>query len=290
MQPRGPESILTSCRSLTRIRAFPTLRSRRAALALVIVAAFASGPADPAAAWSPATRKQMVEDAVRLVPPALQRLLKRYRRELARGMTLRIPEQEAGHFEHADGSGDLVETATDTMRAAWVALQTGEPLRQVVTRMGRVAHLVGDLDDPLAMSHEDPREPLYAQDYARYVERILPKVRLTLEHRPPQGIDTDSLRSWSRASADWSRDFYDPIGRSYWVDGRLVESRTFDERSIPFGIGSLTYARAVNDLALAWMTIWREGGGDASGALYDRLIEVRERRAGDPGASPATQP
>lgn len=231
----------------------------------------------------------MADDAARLVPPALQRLMKKYRRELARGMALRVQEAEAGHFENPDGSGRLVESTAEAMRAAYTALAAGEPLKRVVGRLGRVAHLVGDLNDPLRGRHDDPREPLYAEDFAKYVEGILPKVRLTLEKRPPDDLEIDSLRRWGREAIERARGFYEPIGRSYWVDGRLVESRTFDERSIPFGVGCLTYSRAVNDVALAWMAIWRAGGGDVSGALYDRLLDAHPRSARDAGRRPGSR-
>ncbi len=251
-----------------------------------MAAAVTLGAAEPALAWSPTTRKRMLEDAGRLVPPSLQRLMKRYRRELLRGMAMRVPEPEAGHFEHPDGNGRLVAAAAEAMRGTYVALQTGEPLKRVVGRLGRVAHLVGDLNDPLVGRDDDPREASYAEDYARYVEKILPKVRLTLEDRPPQGLDVDALRRWSRQAVERTREFYEPIGRSYWVDGRLAESRTFDERSIPFGIGCLTYSRAVNDVALAWMAIWRAGGGDTAGALYDKLMDGNGRGRGGRANAP----
>jgi hypothetical protein len=236
-------------------------------------------PAEAAVAWTPSTRKKMAEDAARLVPPSLQRLLKRYRRDLGRGLAVRGAESKVGHFEHPGGEGALIESAAEAMHAALAALQGGEPLRDVVARLGHVAHLVGDLDDPLVTSQSHPQEARFAPEYTRYVESILPKVRLTLERRQPRGIDAYSLKSWAEEAVTWSRQFYDPIGRSFWVDGTLVRAETFDERSIPFGIGSLTYARAVNDIAVAWITLWREGGGDASGALYDRLIEPRPPRA-----------
>lgn len=254
-----------------------------------MLAACWPGWTEPALAWSPGARQRMVEDAARLVPPALQRLLKRYQRQLLRGMDTRVPEPEADHFAHPDGSGQLVESVADAVRAAYLALEAGEPLRRVVARLGRVAHLVADLNDPLASNHDDPREPLYAEDYARYVEKILPRVRLTLEDRAPRGLDPDSLRRWSREAIERTREFYAPIGRSYWVEGRPVASKTFDERSIPFGIGSLTYSRAVNDVALAWMTIWREAGGDASGALYDKLIDGHGARAARPADAPSSR-
>jgi hypothetical protein len=257
-------------------RSFPA-RARRPLAALLL--ALLVGPFEPALAWTPSARRKMAEDAARLVPPSLQRLLKRYRRDLGRGLAVRGPESKVGHFEHPGGEGGLVESAAEEMRVALAALQGGEPLRSVATRFGRVAHLVGDLDDPLVTSQNHPQEPRFAPEYARYVESILPKIRLTLEKRQPLGVDADSLRAWAEESVAWSRQFYDPLGRSFWVDDALVAAEKFDERSIPFGIGSLTYARAVNDIAVAWMTLWRAGGGDASGALYDRLVEPRPPRA-----------
>lgn len=233
----------------------------------------------PAQAWTKDTRLQMLEDATRLVPPALQRLLERYRRYLLRGMSTRKPENEAGHFQNPDSSGRLVDAAATSIQEATVALQERASLRRIAYRMGRVAHLVGDLNFPLASSDADPRESLYSEDFARYVNRMLPKYRRTLERREPAGLDATPLRDWAQAAVDRARELYDPIVRSYWRDGVLVKSSTFDERSIPFGIGALAYSRAVSDLAQAWTTIWRVSGGDASDALYEKLFTAAEREA-----------
>ncbi|MEE9217575.1 MAG: hypothetical protein V3U98_00755 [Acidobacteriota bacterium] len=234
----------------------------------------------PAGAWTPETRAQMVRDAVSLSPPSLQRMLERYRRPLMRGMKTRVSEAEAGHFQHADGSGRLVEAAATSLQTLRQALESGEALKRIAYRMGRVAHLVGDLNNPLASSADDPREALYAEDFARYVERMLPKYRRTLKRREPAGLDDESLRAWARQAVERARELYEPIGRSYWIDGKLVRSESFDERSIPFGVGSLAYARAVNDLIQAWMVIWRESGGDVSGSLYEQLLQRSDETAG----------
>lgn len=246
--------------------------SVRARLALTLICALLLGGTEPAFAWTAAARRRMVEDASRLVPPALQRLLKRHRKEVAKGLTPRGTEAAEGHFQHADGNGQLVEKTVVAIRAAFDALNAEEPMRRVAGRLGLVAHLVADLNNPLASEASDPREKLYAEDFARYVEGILPKVRVTLEGRVPEGTDAESLHLWGMEAVARARRLYAPIGRSYWVEGKLVESRTFDERSIPFGIGALSYARAVNDIALAWMMIWGQGGGDSANSLYQKLM------------------
>ena len=232
--------------------------------------------APPVGAWSDETRLQMVEDATQLSPPALQHLFERYQRYLLRGMSTRLPEAEAGHFQNPDGSGRLVDAAAASIQEATVALRERESLRRIAYRMGRVAHLVGDLNFPLASSDSDPRESLYAEDFALYVDRMLPKYRRTLERREPLGLEALPLRDWAQTAVERAREFYDPIGRSYWVNDTLVNSSTFDVRSIPFGIGALAYSRSVSDLAQAWTTIWRLAGGDASGALYEKLLRESE--------------
>ena len=230
----------------------------------------------PAGAWSDETRLRMVEDAAQLSPPALQHLFERYRRYLLRGMSTQMPEAKAGHFQNPDGSGRLVEAAAASIQEAVAALREQESLRRIAYRMGRVAHLVGDLNFPLASSDSDPRESLYAEDFALYIHRMLPKYRRTLERREPLGLDTPPLRDWALAAVERAREFYDPIGRSYWVNDTLMSSSSFDVRSIPFGIGALAYSRSVSDLAQAWTTIWRVAGGDASGALYEELLRKSE--------------
>lgn len=254
----------------------------RARIVFPVVAALLLGFIEPALAWTPATRRRMIEDAARLVPPAMQRLIKRHRREVARGLAPHGTEVSEGHFQHPDGNGQLVDKAVGAMRAACEALNAEEPMRRVAGRLGLVAHLVADLNDPLASDAADGREKLYAADFARYVERILPKVRVTLEERVPEGSDAPALRRWSQQAVERARELYAPIGRSYWRDDRLVDSRTFDERSIPFGIGALSYARAVNDIALAWMMIWGEGGGDSAHSLYQKLMTTQTQPSGAP--------
>jgi hypothetical protein len=36
---------------------------------------------------------------------------------------------------------------------------------------------------------------------------------------------------------------------------------------VPFGVGALAYSQAVNDIARIWALLWREAGGDMTGAL-----------------------
>ena len=41
---------------------------------------------------------------------------------------------------------------------------------------------------------------------------------------------------------------------------------SLDERSVPFGIASLAYSQAVNDIVRIWASLWRTAGGDPAPA------------------------
>src|SRR6266704_4860594 len=69
----------------------------------------ASWPAAAAAqSWTDTTRSRMIQDALKIAPPALSEILLRYAKDLKRGML--EPSRHEGeevHFQHADGRGGL---------------------------------------------------------------------------------------------------------------------------------------------------------------------------------------
>jgi hypothetical protein len=45
-------------------------------------------------------------------------------------------------------------------------------------------------------------------------------------------------------------------------------AQRFDVRSLPFGIGSLSYSRSVSDTARLWLHLWKQAHGDLTGTPY----------------------
>ena len=42
----------------------------------------------------------------------------------------------------------------------------------------------------------------------------------------------------------------------------------FDDRSVPFAVGSLSYSRSVNDVVRVWLTVWENAPGDMGRTPY----------------------
>jgi hypothetical protein len=58
------------------------------------------------------------------------------------------------------------------------------------------------------------------------------------------------------------------LARAYAAAGDPPAEAAFDDRSVPFAIGSLAYSRAINDVVRVWLDAWGRGGGDLSRTPY----------------------
>ena len=67
------------------------------------------------------------------------------------------------------------------------------------------------------------------------------------------------------------------LERVYAAAGDPPAAAAFDDRSIPFAVGSLAYSRAVNDLVRAWLTAWRMAGGDTGRTPYAKTNADEEK-------------
>jgi len=65
-----------------------------------------------------------------------------------------------------------------------------------------------------------------------------------------------------------ARDEDRQLARAYAVAGDPPSPAAFDDRSIPFAIGSLCYSRSVNDVVRVWLRVWQDAGGDVEYTPY----------------------
>jgi hypothetical protein len=133
-----------------------------------------------------------------------------------------------------------------------------EPMPQVVERLGGLAHLVADANNPFHIANDDPRLDEAHNDFEQYFERRMPKFATVF-----YGLDP-SFRLGSYLDRTFARTgkFYPLMGEEYFRFGERRTSADFDDRSTAFGVASVCYSHAVTDLVNLYYYIWREAGGD----------------------------
>ena len=220
--------------------------------------------------WTDSTRLRMVQDALKVSPPALKTILDRYREDLRRGMLdPSRREDEEVHYQHGDGS--------QGMAAAGVArkvvevreiLEEQRSLQRFAYEMGTLAHLMSDVGFPLNASDSDPREPLYREAYRLFIERSLDKIPFVLEPGGPAELRQGDVEGFVMARARQATQGYELIGPAFKNDGTARTRDALDERSIPFGIASLSYSRATSDIVHVWRYVWVSVNGDLTGTPH----------------------
>ncbi len=227
-------------------------------------------PAGPALAWTEATRLRMIGDALKVSAPALRSLLLFHEKDLTKGMIEpSAHEGEEVHYQHADDARGLAAEAIvrkeDEIRAL---LRSHRPLRRFSYEMGVLAHFASDVNFPLNASSRDPREPLYIEAYRSFVEKSLDKIPFVLDRSPSKEIEQGDIRGYVLASARRAGKDYAFIGPAFKDDGTPTSPEALDERSVPFGIASLSYSCAVNDIVRIWGHLWKSVNGDQQGTPY----------------------
>jgi hypothetical protein len=239
------------------------------------------GVSSDARAWTEATRLRMVRDALKVTPPALDAVLDHYRRELERGMLAPSKhEDEEVHYQNAEGGGLAAAAAARKSREALALASEKGALKRFVFEMGALAHLVSDVSFPLNASDADPREPLYREAYRSYLEGMLDRIPFVLDETPAPALDRGDIEGYLRERAKRAGRGYASIGPAFKDDGTPRSPEALDERSVPFGLGSLAYSQAVNDIARLWAAVWQKSGGDMTPPALPPGEDAKRSEAG----------
>ena len=237
------------------------------ATALLILAHW---PVVLAQSWTDGARTRMIQDALKISPPALREILLRHEEDLKRGML--DPSRREGeevHFQHADGKGGLGAAGVDRKVAEIRGLLTRRaPFSRVTYELGVLAHLVSDAGFPLNASDKDPRERLYREAYGRYAESMLDRIPFVVDRDEPATLRKDDVRGFVMGIARRAGKNYALIGPAFKDDGTPVSPGALDERSVPFGITSLSYSHSASDIAWIWRHVWTSINGDMRGTPF----------------------
>jgi hypothetical protein len=234
----------------------PTNRNRlvRGVVRLVAVAALAllSG------GWSGTTIRHVAWRAVDFFPPDLARQVRRNHRRYDAGIQRGLAAPPAWR---AGEPGSLKAALLDQATHCHDDLLRPIPLDDLVEELGVLAVRVLDANDPLAVAHDDPREPEYAGAYQRYTDAVRSRLRLVYYGRDLDLTGSGGLDSAIGAIMARSRTLYPFVGDEFFRGGQLRDWRAFDDRSVAFGVAAVSLSRAMSDLANLSQWIWRSGGG-----------------------------
>jgi hypothetical protein len=225
------------------------------AFALVLVAA-------PLFAWTPGATERMARKSSNLAPPDMRMLIDRYSADFHHGLAFSAVEESRHAFLVDARRGSLRGDIHSEVRAAIEGIRKQEALSTVVERLGRIAHLVADANNPFAVANSSPRLADSRVDFEQYLERkqtTFPTVFYGLQ----SGM---KLEPYIDAALIRSSSLYPLLDEEYFRFGQRRTSAEFDDRSTAFGVAAISYSHAVTDIVNVYYYIWKEAGGDVRSA------------------------
>lgn len=221
-----------------------------------------------ATAWTRASDERIALKAAALAPPDLSMLIEKFEADYKAGLA-RAQSDEGSDLHHyfvLSRKGRLRQGIESETRLAIQMIRKGDPMNEVIQRLGILAHLVADANNPFHVANDDSRLTESHNDFETYFERRLskfPTVFYGLESN--FRLETYLDKTFKRAAK-----FYPLMSEEYFRGGTRRTSADFDDKSTAFGVASVSYSRAVTDLVNLYYYIWKEAGGDVRSAAVLR--------------------
>ena len=244
----------------------------------ILATALALGLLAPAAhAWPASIMQRLARDARRLLPAALSRLLAEREDkifEAAAHFPVELQRALAADLERgALRAETLAEMQAHLGRVS--ELMTEKRVSEALVQLGACYRIPADLADPVLSVGAAGYPPGVTREYYAFVEANLAKIPVVLEDRAALQLKPPALPEYWKGVLQRSKQQSHVIGEELFQRGRLVDHRTLDFRNPAFGVGSLSYSRAVNAIAVTWLALWRGLGGDTTRMPVP--IEIRPR-------------
>lgn len=214
--------------------------------------------------WTRASDQRIALKGAALAPPDLRMLLQRFDTDYKAGIDRAEAEEgsETHHYFVLSKSGKLRERIERETRGTIAAIRKGDPMSMVVERLGVIAHLIADANNPFHTSDADARLGPAHNDFEQYFERRMSKFPTVF-----YGLEENfQLTSYLNEAMARSSKLYPLMSEEYFRGGVEHTSADFDDRSTAFGVASVCYSHAVTDLVNLYYYIWREAGGDVRSA------------------------
>lgn len=246
----------------------------RAMLAFALASSLASSAAH---AWPASLMHCLARDARRLLPSTLNRLLGE-REDKIFEAAARFPPALQRALAADLQAGALRPETLERLQAhlqGFSDLMREKRVSEALVYLGATYRVPADLSDPVLAAGPAGYPAGVAREYYAFVEKNLGKIPVVLEDRAALQLSGAELPRYFRGVLERSRAQSHVIGEELFRRGKLVDHRSLDFRNPAFGVGSLSYSRAVNAIAATWLALWRAAGGDTTRMPVP--IEIRPR-------------
>jgi hypothetical protein len=228
-------------------------------------------------AWTSRTYQLIVVKSVKLMPLSFRNVMLRHKEELLIGC-LKPDDvgESAHHYDVNTRSGYLQDRIVQLTLDIPKKIYNHVPFSEVASDFGRLSHYLSDLNDPLLLSDSDSREPMYGSDFAVYQEKNTDLFPWVFDGHENSLLQKGLLENYIYEIAERATRSYPLLGQSYFPNGILVSSDTFDPRSLPFGIASLSYSHSISNTVQIWFNCWKKSNADLSYTpFYSKKVSRR---------------
>jgi hypothetical protein len=240
------------------------IRAHRAVPVLVVLVSLGTA----VRAWQPETRVRMVDEAVRLMPASLRLVLETRREMVLRGMLEPMTEEDGPAHRPPWHGGTLDAEVGLRAKALVDSVERTASFEQVARNFGELAHYVADSSFPPGASGQ-AGAARYA-NFAAFCESRRERFPLVFYGHDDPDLDHGDFRAFALRILREARSEDVELARAYLEAGDPPAPAAFDDRSIPFAVGSLSYSRTVTYIVRAWLAAWGRADGDLGRTPYLR--------------------
>jgi hypothetical protein len=220
----------------------------------------------PALAWSPESRARMTDEAVRFMPASLRLALESHRESLLRGVLTPMVGEDGPEHSPPWSGGSLDRQIESEAAALIELLGRRSSFREISERFGRVAHYVLDAGFPPAVSLDGPAS--HYGHFSEFCESRRERFPLVFYGHEDPDLDRGEFHAFALRTMRSAGSDNRLLASAYAMAGNPPNPAAFDDRSIPFAIGSLSYSRSINNVVRVWLAVWRQAGGDLGRTPY----------------------
>lgn len=232
------------------------------------------GFAPPVLAWAPAARVRMIDEATRLMPSSLRLALTSHREALLRGALEPLIDEDGPQHRPRSAGGTLEAEIAARHADVVRGLAEGKPFEEIVHALGELAHYLADAEFP--PNGEAGADLRYAF-LAAFVEDRRARFPLVFYGHDDTELEGRDLAGFMHRELTAAAGLDGQLKAALAAVGPQARPSSFDDRSVPFAVGSLSWSRTVTGVVRVWCDAWRRGGGDLARTPYLSTEERRRR-------------